>query len=580
MSKSCFALLLLGATAFAETPTLRLPDTVRPVRYRLDLTIVPQQDTFTGRIAIDLQVLKPTETIWLNARGLTFDSTEITIGGRTQPVTVKATDQFAGFTAPSPIPAGTAQLRISYHGAFNKLGSDGLFKMQDAGTWYAYTQFESIDARKAFPCFDEPSFKTPWQLTLHINASDTAVSNTPVQSETAEADGRKKIVFAETKPLPSYLVAVGVGPFEYVDAGKVGKKQTPVRMITPKGKIAQAKYAAEVTGPLLAELENYFGVPYPYEKLDVLAVPLFGGAMENAGLITCVQTLMLRDPAEDGIDRQRGYAEVIAHEMAHQWFGDLVTTAWWNDIWLNEAFASWMASKIIREWKPEWNTVIDEQNIRMGAMGGDVLLSARKIRQPIESNDDIANAFDNITYSKGEAVIGMFENWMGEDAFRRGVQQYIRQYSWRNATAGDFLDSLSTAGGKPVGRAFSTFLDQAGVPLVSVKLECGAGSASLHLTQKRALPLGSAGAAPQTWQIPVCARYADGSRIYRECNLLSEPAADWKLRRSPVAPRGWMPTPTAKDTIARVMKAACSIICWRAAVNSFRPSNACRPWAT
>ncbi len=538
MTKPCIALLLLATCALAEPPKLRLGDDVRPVRYRLDLTIVPQQDTFTGKIDIDLDVRKPTDIVWLNARGLTFDKAELTAGGRTEAAKAQTSGtEFAGFAAASPIPAGPAHLRIEYHGDFNKLGSDGLFKEQDAGTWYVYTQFESIDARKAFPCFDEPSFKVPWQLTVHVNKSDAAVSNTTVQSETDEPDGRKKVVFGETKPLPSYLVALGVGPFDFVDAGKVGKNPTPLRMITPKGKAAQAKYAAEVTGPLLAQLEDYFGVPYPYEKLDILAVPLFGGAMENPGLITCVQSIMVRDPAQDSIGRQRGYASIIAHEMAHQWFGDLVTTAWWNDIWLNEAFASWMDSKILRKWKPEWNTAIDEQNIRMGAMGGDSLVSARKIRQPIESNDDIANAFDGITYSKGEAVIGMFENWMGEDAFRRGVQRYIRQYAWRNATAGDFLDSLSSAGSLPVGRAFSTFLDQAGVPLVSVGLSCGAGGgATLHLAQKRALPLGSPGATQQTWQAPVCVRYGDGSATHRECTLLTEASMDWKLAEATSCP--------------------------------------------
>jgi alanyl aminopeptidase len=328
-----------------------------------------------------------------------------------------------------------------------------------------------------------------------------------------------------------------VGPFDFVEAGKVGQNRTPLRMITPKGKAAQARYAAEVTGPLLAALEDYFGVAYPYEKLDILSVPLFGGAMENVGLITCVQSVMLRDPAQDSISRQREYALIIAHEMAHQWFGDLVTTARWNDIWLNEAFASWMDSKIIRHWKPEWNTVVDEQDTRLGAMGGDGLVSARKIRQPIESIDDIANAFDGITYSKGEAVIGMFENWMGEDAFRRGVQRYIRQYAWRNATAGDFLDALSSAGSQPVGRAFSTFLDQAGVPLVSVGLHCGAaGGATLHLTQKRALPLGSPGSTQQIWQVPVCVRYGDGSATHRACTLLTEASMDWKLAEAGTCP--------------------------------------------
>jgi alanyl aminopeptidase len=538
MTKPCFALILLAACAAAAPPTLRLGDDVRPVRYRLDLTIVPQQDGFTGKIEIDLDIRKPTDTVWLNARDLTVDSAQLTAGGSSQAVKAQTSGtEFVGFAAASPIPAGPAQLRIAYHGAFNKIGSDGLFKEQDAGTWYVYTQFESIDARRAFPCFDEPNFKTPWQLTLHVNKSDAAVSNTPVRSESAEPGGRKKVVFRETKPLPSYLVALGVGPFDFVDAGKAGKNRTALRMITPKGKAAQAKYAAEVTGPLLAELENYFGVPYPYEKLDILSVPLFGGAMENAGLITCVQSIMLRDPAQDSIERQRTYASIITHEMAHQWFGDLVTTAWWNDIWLNEAFASWMDSKILRHWKPEWNTVIDEQNIRMGAMGGDSLISARKIRQPIESNDDIANAFDGITYSKGEAVIGMFENWMGEEAFRRGVQRYIRQYAWRNATAGDFLDSLSSAGSQPVGRAFSTFLDQAGVPLVTVGLNCGAaGGATLHLSQKRALPLGTTGSTAQTWQIPVCVRYGDAGATHRECTLLTETSKDWKLAEAKGCP--------------------------------------------
>src|ERR1039457_1823484 len=198
------------------------------------------------KIEIDLDVRKPTDIVWLNARDLTIDTAQLTAGGRTLAVKVQTSGtEFAGFAIASAIPAGPAQLRIQYHGAFNKIGSDGLFKEQDAGTWYVYSQFESIDARRAFPCFDEPNFKTPWQLTLHVNKSDAAVSNTPVQSETDEPGGRKKVVFGETKPLPSYLVALGVGPFEFVDAGKAGKNHTPLRMITPKGKAAQSKYAAE-----------------------------------------------------------------------------------------------------------------------------------------------------------------------------------------------------------------------------------------------------------------------------------------------------------------------------------------------
>ena len=538
MTKCLLTFVLSAVCTLAAPPKLRLGGEVSPTHYRLDLTLIPQQDSFTGRIEIDLQVAKPTGVIWLNSRNLTIDNAMVAANGHATAAKVQTGGtEFAGFELPSPLAPGPATLQIAFRGDFKKTSSEGLFKVQDAGGWYVYSQFESIDAREAFPCFDEPSFKTPWQLTVHVNKQDAAVSNTPILSETDEPDGRKTVVFAETKPLPSYLIAVAVGAFDFVDAGKAGKNRTPLRMITPKGKAAQAKYAVEVTGQILEALENYFAVPYPYEKLDIVAVPLFGGAMENAGLITYVETLMLRDPAQDGIERQRGYASVAAHEMAHQWFGDLVTTAWWNDIWLNEAFASWMASKVLDRWKPEWNTKIDEQNSRIGAMGQDSLVSARQIRQPIESNDDIANAFDGITYSKGEAVIGMFESWMGEDEFQRGVQRYIRQYSGRNATAGDFLDALGSSGNPAVGRAFSTFLDQPGVPLVSVKLSCDTpGGATLRLSQKRALPLGSPGSTGQTWQIPVCVRYGDAGAEHRACTLLTQTSQDWKLADAPACP--------------------------------------------
>ena len=538
MLKHFLALVSLASlTSAAEPPKLRLGEDVRPVRYRLDLTILPQQDNFSGAVEIDIDIRKPTDLIWLNARDLKIDDAKLVTSSATLAAKVEpGGKEFAGFAFPSAVPAGSATLRITYRGDFNTKGTSALFKIKEGDDWYVYSQFESIDARQAFPCFDEPGFKTPWQLTLHINPQDVAVSNTAVQSETPESSGRKKVVFGETNPLPSYLVALGVGPLEFVDAGQAGRNHTPLRVVTPKGKRDQAQYAAQVVGPILNELENYFGIPYPYPKLDTLSAPLMPGAMENAGLITYGQTIVLCDPAEDSIDRQRGFASVAAHEMAHQWFGDLVTTAWWDDIWLNEAFASWMSAKVLRHWKPEWNTILSEQNTRSNVMGQDMVVSARQIRQPIETIGDIANAFDNITYSKGQTVITMFESWMGEEAFQRGVQRYLRQYSWRNATAADFLDSLGSVGSQSIARPFSTFLNQPGVPLVSVKLDCDGSSASLHLNQKRALPMGSTGSSNQTWQIPVCARYGDDSSSYRDCTLLTEASADWKLPQAKSCP--------------------------------------------
>ena len=244
--------------------------------------------------------------------------------------------------------------------------------------------------------------------------------------------------------------------------------------------------------------------------------------MENPGMVTYDESILLADPRTDRINRQREYAFTAAHELAHQWFGDLVTTAWWDDIWLNEAFATWMEQKLIAEWKPEWKTRVSNVNDKLRAERDDGLLSARKIRQEILSKDDINNAFDTITYQKGASVIGMFENWMGHEPFRHGVQSYLKQYAFRATTAADFLDSLSTSSKKDVTRAFSTFLNQAGVPLVSVALECSGGKPALRVKQQRFLPLGSKGSTNQLWNIPLCIRFGTGATRQSQCALLTE----------------------------------------------------------
>ncbi len=305
-----------------------------------------------------------------------------------------------------------------------------------------------------------------------------------------------------------------------------------MRIITPRGLGYQAKYAAEITATILSREEEYFGIPFPYEKSDQLAIPTtFGfGAMENAGLVTYAQTLLLADPKTDTINRQRDCASVEAHELAHQWFGDLVTTAWWNDIWLNEAFATWMEQKIIAEWHPEWQTRVEDVNSKLGAMERDSLVSARKIRQEIKTKDDISNAFDSITYQKGAAVIGMFESWIGPEEFRKGVHGYLTRYAFKNATAPEFLDSIGSATNKDVTRPFSTFLNQAGVPMITASLDCSQGGPVLHMEQQRYLPLGSKGSTDQTWQIPVCARWGTGDTGTSACTLMTEAKADWKLK--------------------------------------------------
>lgn len=541
------SLVVAAAGAFAapslQPPKLRLDLSVEPSSYSADLTIVPDRDSFRGSVDIHLDVREPSEVIWLNAIGLHIQdaSFQPESGGAEPAKAVPGGDQFLGFQFNHPI-SGKGVLHVAYQGRISSNSSAGIFQLKEDREWYVYSQFEPTDARRAFPCFDEPSFKVPWQLTLHVPKDDLAVSNTPVQSESNEPDGMKTVRFKQSPPLPSYLVALAVGPFDAVSAGRVGP--TPLRVIVPKGKGADASYAVTAIPQLLKLLEDYVGMPFPYEKLDSVVMPVSDFAMENAGMITYAESSLLADPATETIDHKRELAGLVSHEMSHQWFGDLVTTAWWNDTWLNEAFATWMERKIPAEWRPEWHLDVTEVNAHLGAMRGDELASAREIRQPIETYSDIANAFDDITYEKGAAVIEMFEHWIGDAKFRQGVQLYLKQHAWGNATAGDFESAISTVAGKNVAPAFDSFLDQPGVPEITATLKCGA-QPSLEVSQKRSLPIGSQ-AKPQTWQVPICVAFeADGS-VHHQCSLLTDPKDDIALEGAQSCPAWILPNDAEK----------------------------------
>ncbi len=523
-------------------PTLRLPGTVQPLKYAAELKLIPGQDRFTGAIDIDLNVHQSTSVIWIHAKSLDVQNVSIQTHGKDFPTLAGPRDNdLVALQTQGAIPAGPTRLHISYSGQVSRILTDGLFQQRYDGEWYIFSKFEPITARRAFPCFDEPSFKTPWKLTLHIPNRLHAFSNTPAVSETEESGELKTVLFAESKPLPSYLVALAVGPFDIVDAGKAGANGTPLRIIVPRGRANDAVNAAGTTPKLLSLLENYFGIPFPYEKLDQIVVPTTTawGAMENAGLIAYSQVL-LSAPQDDTELRQRARASVMAHEISHQWFGDLVTTAWWDDIWLNEAFASWISRKIINEWRPDWNGKSDAVISQSVAMNSDRLLAARKIRQPIEAPDDIANAFDNITYSKGAAVITMFENYAGPDLFRKGVQQFLKSHAWKNADAADFLSALDLASGRGLSSSFSTFLNQRGVPLLHVNVSCHPDSAPVvRLSQERFLPLGSSGSTAATWKIPVCMKWTNEGTPQQECVLLSKQTDDFPLPETKSCP-GWL----------------------------------------
>ena len=534
-------------------PKLRVPaDLVGPVRYRVELTAIPDQDTFAGAIDIDLQFAKPTSVLWLNAGKLAVKDATLAVGGeKLAAKVITEPKDYVGFAFDHPVRPGPATLHVAYQGEVSRKDQQGIFQMKDGDRWYIYSQFENIYARRAFPCFDEPGYKVPWQLTLHVKKDQVALSNTPVVSETDAGEGMKTVKFAETKPLPSYLVALAVGDMELVDAGTAGKKNTHIRIVVPRGRSAEAKYAAETTPTVVNLLENYFGIPYPYDKLDEVAVPLFGGAMENAGLVTYGSSLILAKPDEDTLERRRGWVGVASHELAHQWFGDLVATAWWDDIWLNEGFASWMANKIVNQYHPEWKANVSKLDGYQGAMDNDALVSARQVRQPIQSNDDIANAFDSITYQKGSALLNMFEFYMGPEKFRDGIRRYLLKYSWRNATSPEFLAALA-GDERIIASAFSSFLDQPGVPLITAEIDCQGGAARLDLTQQRFLPLGSAGAASQLWGVPVCARYEAGSSEARQCMLLSGETGRITLEKAGGCP-SWIEANAGADGYYRVL---------------------------
>lgn len=526
-------LALFSAVLFGQTPpAFRLGEEVVPVRYAVALKLSPPDDNFSGSVDVDVRIAQTTKVIWMQAAGLNVSRAEVRLAGQSLAVRViMAPRNFLGIALDSPLPPGTATIHIDYAGKLSRNSSDGLFLNREGTDWYVFSQFEPISARAAFPCFDEPRFKTPWQLTLDIPKGNRAFSNTPEISSTEGPDGRVTVKFAASKPLPSYLVALAVGPIETVHAGTAGRNHVPVRILVPHGRAADAQFAARVTPEIVNRLEAYFGIPYPYDKLDSVALPLiYGfGAMENAGLVTYAQSLILAKPSEQSPRFERDYISVAMHELAHQWFGDLVTLKWWNDTWLNEAFATWTEQKLVEEWKPEWNQETSDVLETQGAMADDALISARAVRQPIRSENDIANAFDSITYQKGAAVIRMFERWAGADRFQQGVRLYLNRHAWGSATAEEFLADVSAGAGVEIAKPFMTFLDQPGVPLVSLKLECGANGPAVTAGQRRFLPLGSPGAPPQIWQIPLCVRYGGGVREERACTLLTSPEGSLKL---------------------------------------------------
>ena len=517
-----------SATQGVQPPVFRLPAGARPLAYDLTLTIVPGEPSAAGRVAIDVDLDAPHRVLWLHADTLSVEAAEASAPG-TKVSIIRGREPFVGLAFDPPLRAGRQRVSLSFVAPQAIQQSRGLFRIQEGGRWYAMTHFEATHARKAFPSFDEPGFKTPYRITLRVPRDQVAISNAPVESETIDGDGLKTVRFKATPPLPTYLVAFAVGPWETIDIGRWGMNGTPTRIVVPAGRAGDAAFATNALPQLFTQLERWFGIAYPYEKLDHVAIPLgVGFAMENVAMITYGASILLARPGEATARFRRNASNIGAHEIAHQWFGNLVTPAWWDDIWLNEAFATWIAERAVDRWRPDYHRGAARVEERATAIDLDVLASARRIREPVVSHGDIRNAFDSITYEKGATVIGMFETWIGEEPFRTGVQRYLTSRAGGSATATDFLDALTQASGHPVAPAFETFLNQNGVPRIDVRLRCDGGGARLELQQRRLATLGALPTA-QRWQVPVCARTGPGEPA---CTLMSDEHATLPLGRA------------------------------------------------
>lgn len=497
----------------------RLGRDVVPRHYALDLRIDPEQDRFSGRATIRIDVAAETRTILLHAADLDVREALVESAGSVRPATATPGPHGAlALALDAPLPAGPAVLRLSFEGPLPETPF-GLYRVREGGSGYAFTQFEPLEARRAFPCFDQPEFKTPFAVTLRVPRGALALANAPQIAHRVEPEG-EVYVFADTKPLPTYLVAFAVGDLEVVSG--VADQPLPLRVATVRGRGGLAHYALERTPLVLRWLADYFDRPYPFAKLDLVAVPNFAaGAMENAGLVTFRERLLLLDAETAAVWDRAAVQSVIAHELSHMWYGDLVTMAWWDDLWLNESFATWMAARVLADLDPALESDLDVVSSTQYTMRLDSKRDARRVRQPIRDGGDVYNAFDGITYGKGAAVLRMLESWIGEEAFRSGVRAYLTEHAYGSGGTGDLLAALERSSGQPVADTVAAFLDQPGTPLVDVDLVCEAGARpALHLRQTRYRPAGSDAPVGRPWTVPICVGlgYADPAQPRaREC---------------------------------------------------------------
>lgn len=507
-----------GPSAAGAIPEGQLPDGVVPEFCHLALEIIPDSETFSGRVEISVRLEATLDGFWMHGQGLEVTDAALVLADSERiPAVYQQVhrDGIARITLAREAGPGEAVLELAYTGELSDSFA-GPFRVEEGGDAYVFSEFEPNMARRAFPGFDEPRFKVPFQVELTTSAKYVALSNGAAIGEENLGDGLKRVRFSETRPLPAYLVAFAVGPLDVVDGPPVPanawrQDSLPLRGVAPRGKGSRLDFALANTAIMVNALETYFETPYPYDKLDLVAVPGYSGAMENAGLLFYAEDLLLLGD-HPPFRQLEAFGSTHAHELAHQWLGNLVTMTWWDDLWLNEASADWMAGKIMAIWRPDLHYDRTRQATVYRAMDDDSLASSRRVREPVVDAAGMFAAFDNLTYVKGAAVLGMLESHVGEEAFRDTWQVYLSRFRDRTATVFDFIEALNEVVGDDslAGDIFLSFLEQPGVPVVIAAVRCTPEAAVVSLEQRRYLPLGADADAAGRWSIPVCIRRYPG----------------------------------------------------------------------
>jgi aminopeptidase N len=526
-SRSAIAIMALVCMLVIATPAQRLPQTAIPEHYEIHLAPDFSTDTFAGRVSISLRLAQPGNSITLNAAEIEFHETTIRAAGTSQAarVTLDPERETATLSVPTTLPAGRVTVAIRYTGQLNnKLR--GFYLSTTDRREYAITQLEATDARRAFPSFDEPAMKATFALSVTIDERDTAISNGRQISDTpGPGAGKHTLTFARTAKMSPYLVAMLVGDWECIGGGADG---VPIRICGVPGRKNELGFALEAAQFAMRYFNRYFSIKYPFEKLDIVAVPDFAaGAMENTAAIVFREQFLLVNEESGSTDLRKQVTQYIAHEIAHQWFGNLVTMQWWDDIWLNEGFATWMEHRPMAEWRPEWNVRLNEVVDTQHAMNLDALSSARPIRTRVETPDEISQVFDATAYQKTAAVIRMVEAYVGAASYRKAINAYLKAFAFSNATGEGFWTTMGQTTGRPVDKILESYITQSSMPLVSVSTACDGGHTELSVSQR---PISNAVPASTTWEIPVCYRRARNGKVEpAACSLLSDQSVNVRL---------------------------------------------------